>query len=197
MSRSLPHVSHSPVHGNPRVLWFYGADAVGKSTVGWEAYTIFTDRQAHVAYVDTDYLSFCHPAPSDPSAVVAENLRSVWTVYRARGADLLVVSGIVVTPADRDRVVRSIPDARFTFCRLTAAPETVKRRILARREAEAATQGRALSPETRAELEEYGHNSVEFAELLERFGLEDFALSTDDGTPRGLAAEAVRRFLEA
>jgi hypothetical protein len=184
----------SPAQRSPRVLWFYGADAVGKSTIGWEAYTILTDRQTHVAYVDTDYLSFCHPAPSNPAKVIADNLRSVWATYRARGADHLVVSGIIVTPADRDTLTASIPDAQLTFCRLTASPETVRRRILARRAAEAATQNVDLTPDTRAELEQYGLRSVEFAELLKQFALEDFALSTDQGTPRELAAEAVNRF---
>ncbi|MFT4165015.1 MAG: hypothetical protein QM650_07205 [Microlunatus sp.] len=154
---------------NPRVLWFYGADAVGKSTIGWEAYSNLVGRQARVAYVDTDYLSFCHPAPAEPAGLVAENLRAVWSVYQAHGIDQLVVSGIVVTPEDRATLVASIPGARFVFCRLTARPETVRRRILARREAEAATQDTAISAETRAELEEYGQRSVGFAELLARF----------------------------
>lgn len=179
------------------MLWFYGADAVGKSTVGWEAYTLLTDRQGHVAYVDTDYLSFCHPAPSNPVVVVAANLQAMWAVYRARGADQFVVSGIVVTPEDRDLLTSSIPGADFTFCRLTAAPETVRRRILGRREAEAATQNSTLDPETRAELEDYGDRSVGFAELLARFALEDFALATDVSTPKDLATEAVDRFLAA
>lgn len=178
-----------------RVLWFYGADAVGKSTIGWEAYSILVSRQARVAYLDTDYLSFCHPAPSEPADLVAENLRAVWGVYQARSIDQLVGSGIVVTPEDRAKLIASIPNARFVLCRLTATPETVRRRILARREAEAATQNTVLSAETRAELEEYGQRSVGFAELLARLALEDFALSTDERTPAELAADAVTRFL--
>lgn len=177
------------------MLWFYGADAVGKSTVGWQAYSILVEREARVAYLDADYLSFCHPTPSEPVALVAENLRAVWSVYQARGIDQLVVSGIVVTPEDRTRLTTSIPAAQFVFCRLTATPKTVRQRILARREAEAATQGVVLGVETRTELEDYGDRSVEFAELLARFALEDFALSTDEHAPGELAAEAVARFL--
>lgn len=124
-------------------------------------------------------------------------LRGVWTVYRQRGADHLVVSGIVVTPADRDTLTAAIPEAGFTFCRLTATPATVQQRIVDRREAEAATQGSVLSADTRAELVEYGHRSVEFSELLERFALEDFALATDEATPHQLAVEAIRRYFSA
>ena len=187
--------SSSPSVDRPRVLWFYGADAVGKSTIGWEAYTLLTQQPGQVAYLDTDYLGFCHPAPSNPAEVVADNLRAIWAVYHARGVNTLVVSGIVVTAADRDLFTAAIPTAEFTFCRLTAAPETVRVRIVARREAEAATRGSQLDAQTRAELTEYGQRSVEFAELVERFALEDFTLATDEAAPHTLAAEAVDRFL--
>lgn len=178
-----------------RVLWLYGADAVGKSTIGWEAYMILADRDARVAYLDADYLGFCHPAPENPAVLVAENLRAVWSVYSARGVDHLVVSGIVVTAQDRETLQGAMPEARFTFCRLTASPDSTRRRIVARREAEARTQNATLSTETRAELEAYGQRSVEFADLLSSLALEDFVLSTDGSTPRELATEAVGRFL--
>ena len=187
----------SPVLGRPRVLWFYGADAVGKSTIGWEAYTLLTHQPGQVAYLDTDYLGFCHPAPSNPAALVADNLRAIWAVYHARGVNTLVVSGIVVTAEDRDLLTAAIPAVEFTFCRLTAAPETVRQRIVARREAEAATQNSTIDVQTRTELAEYGQRSVEFAELLERFALEDFTLATDEAAPHTLAAQAVDRFLSA
>jgi hypothetical protein len=189
--------SSAPAVDQPRVLWFYGADAVGKSTIGWEAYTLLTQQPGQVAYVDTDYLSFCHPAPNNPAEVVADNLRAIWAVYHARGVNTLVVSGIVVTSEDRDLFTAAIPAAEFTFCRLTAAPETVRQRIVARREAEAATRGSELDAQTHAELTEYGQRSAEFAELLERFALEDFTLATDTVTPQILSAEAVDRFLTA
>ncbi|WP_114558261.1 AAA family ATPase [Desertihabitans aurantiacus] len=180
-----------------RVLWFFGTDAVGKSTVAWEAYSALTGLGAHVAHLDTDYLSFCHPAPPEPASVVAANLSAVWSVYRSLGVDHLVISGIVVTPADRDRFCRAIPEAHFTFCRLTAAPATIRRRIFARRDAEAHTQGRRLSPSVHAELEEYSERSAGFAELLDRTALEDFTLATDDRSPVELATEGVTRFLSA
>jgi adenylylsulfate kinase-like enzyme len=46
------------------VLWLYGADAPGKSTIGWEAYSLLAERGARVAYLDTDALSFCHGSRS-------------------------------------------------------------------------------------------------------------------------------------
>ena len=44
------------------VLWLYGADAVGKTTVAWEIYSVLTDGGVPAAYVDTDYLGFCSTA---------------------------------------------------------------------------------------------------------------------------------------
>ena len=61
------------------ILWLYGADAVGKSTVAWEIYDSLTSRGVGAAYVDTDYLGFCTPSPyDDPSPLVAANLASMW-----------------------------------------------------------------------------------------------------------------------
>lgn len=47
------------------LLWLYGADAVGKSTVAWEVYEQLTGRGVPTAYVDIDYLGFCQPLIGD------------------------------------------------------------------------------------------------------------------------------------
>jgi len=176
------------------VLWLYGADAVGKSAVGWEAYTLLAEADEPVAYVDTDYLGFCTPTPADQADLVARNLAGVWAGFEATGVRLLVVSGIVVTQVDRDRFAQAIPEAGFTFCRLTARADTVRARIVLRREVEERTRGGELSTDVRAELEAYGERSVAFAELLERIGLEAFAVATDDRTPTEIARGIVDRW---
>ena len=176
------------------VLWLYGADAVGKSAVGWQVYTLLADAGEPVAHVDTDYLGFCTPAPADQAELVARNLAGVWEGFAATGARLLVVSGIVVTPEDRDRFEQAIPEAGFTFCRLTARADTVRSRIVLRREVEERTRGRELAAEVRTELEAYGERSVAFAELLERIGLESFAVATDGRAPAEIARDLVTRW---
>ncbi len=182
--------------GAAEVLWLYGADAVGKSAVGWEIYSGLAAAGYPVAYVDTDYLGFCSPTPDDQAALVAGNLGATWVGFAAAGARLLVVSGIVVTEADRDRFERAIPEAGFTFCRLTAGADTVRARIVRRREVEERTRGSELSAEVRAELKAYGERSVAFAELLEGIGLEDFAVATDDHAPAAIAREVIGRWRE-
>ena len=107
------------------------------------------------------------------------------------------MSGIVVTAEDRARFAQAIPEAGFTFCRLTARADTVRARIVLRREVEERTRGGELSTEVRAELEAYGERSVAFAELLERLGLEEFAIATDDGSPAAIARELIARWRSA
>ena len=179
---------------HPAVLWLYGADAVGKSAVGWEVYSQLAEAGESVAYVDTDYLGFCTPAPADQAELVARNLAGVWAGFAGAGVRLLVVSGIVVTPADRARFEQAIPEAEFTFCRLTAREDTVRARIVLRRDVEERTRGRELSAEVRAELEAYGERSVAFAELLGRIGLEELAVATDDRAPAEIARGMVDRW---
>lgn len=177
-----------------QVLWLYGADAVGKSAVGWEVYTLLADAGEAVAYVDTDDLGFCTPAPADQSVLVAQNLAAVWTGFAAAGARVLVVSGILVTAEDQARFEGAIPAAEFSFCRLTARPDTVRTRIVRRREVEERTRGTDLSAEVRTELAAYGERSVAFAALLERVGSETFAVETDDRAPAVIAREVVDRW---
>jgi hypothetical protein len=178
------------------VLWLYGADAVGKSAVGWEAYTLLAEQGESVAYLDTDYLGFCTPAPRDRAQLVARNLGAVWAGFADTGVRRLVVSGIVVTPDDRYRFERAIPEAEFTFCRLTATADTVRGRIVLRREVEERTRGNELSAEVRAELDAYGERSVEFAGLLERIAVETFAVATDDRAPVAIAREILDRWVQ-
>ena len=99
-----------------------------------------------------------------------------------------------MTAEDRARFAQAIPEAGFTFCRLTARADTVRARIVLRREVEERTRGGELPTEVRAELEAYGERSVAFAELLERIGLERFAVGTDDRGPAEIAREVVGRW---
>lgn len=177
----------------PRVLWFYGADAVGKSVVGWEAYSQLVDRGTAAAYVDTDYLGFCHPRPDDPAELVAGNLAAVWAGFREAGADVLVVSGILVTPLHRNLFEAALKGSHFTACLLTARPVTIAERVVRRRQVEAEHQGVTLSDEVIKDLRAYGERSAQFAALLSSGGFADFTLSSDDITPAELAAQSTGR----
>jgi hypothetical protein len=179
------------------VLWFYGADAVGKSAVGWEAYSQLVDRGLRAAYVDTDYLGFCDPRPDDPSALVAANLSAVWTTYASHGIRYLVVSGILVTAEQRRRFATALSDCTMTTVLLRAQPSTIRARILRRRQVEAAERETELSDRVLQELHDYSDRSARFAALLEAGTFSDQALETDHRTPAQLAAEALDGLLRS
>jgi hypothetical protein len=181
----------------PTAIWFYGADAVGKSVVGWEAYSQLVARGLPTAYIDTDYLGFCDPRPDDPSSLVAANLAAMWDNYVEHGVRHLVISGILVTPQQRSLFADTLTNCSFSTVLLQAQPATIRGRIVRRREVEAAEQQTQLSDSALRELHDYGDRSARFAELLEAGGFSDLSIRTDDATPGQIAAEALDRLLPA
>lgn len=180
-----------------QAIWFYGADAVGKSVVGWETYSQLVARGLPAAFVDTDHLGFCDPRPDDPSTLVAANLRAVWGNYADQGVRHLVVAGILVTPEHRRLFAGALTNCSLTTVLLRAQPGTLRARIVRRRQVEAAEQRTTLSDSVLHELHDYGDRSVRFAALLEDGGLADLALSTDEASPAQIAARALDRLLPA
>lgn len=165
------------------ILWLYGADAVGKSTVAWEIYTSLTSSGIGAAYVDTDYLGFCTPLPQDdPAPLVAANLAAIWPNFEAAGAQCLVVAGVVVSTEQRKRYEAAIPGADLTLCLLRAHPETLAERIIRRGRAEGADSDGAATGLTLEHLREYGASAGRFAGLLDSQGIEDVAVDTDGVT---------------
>ena len=74
------------------VLWLYGADAVGKTTVAWSIYERLTGEGVPMAFVDTDYLGFCQPGFEDgPARLVELNLGAMWANFRQAGARALAI----------------------------------------------------------------------------------------------------------
>lgn len=81
-----------------RILWLYGPPGVGKSTTAWAAMNLLADQGAATAYVDIDQLGMVVPPPADdPCAerLAARVLASVARVHALRGAETLVVSGVL------------------------------------------------------------------------------------------------------
>lgn len=164
------------------VLWLYGADTVGKSTVGWEIYAQLTGQGAAMAFVDTDYLSFCSPSTDGAARLVERNLRAMWPNFVAAGARSLVVAGVVVSREERELFAAAIPDAVLTWCRLSASEEEIRARIKHRRMVEH-PRDQPLGEDEIAELSAYGDRSVRFARHLESLEAD----VTVDTTGRGVA----------
>lgn len=106
-----------------------------------------------------------------------------------------MISGILVTPKHRRLFADALTDCSLTTVLLQAQPETIRARILQRRQVEAAEQQTPLSHTALQELHDYGDRSARFAALLEAGGFSDLSLGTDNGTPAQIATQVLNRLL--
>ena len=80
------------------VLWLCGAPATGKSTVAWQVFSDLADRGLCAGYLDIDQIGMLQPPPdADPRGhrFAVDNLAGMVRNYRAAGAQVLVVSGVI------------------------------------------------------------------------------------------------------
>jgi predicted ABC-type ATPase len=176
-------------------LWLTGVSGVGKSSVGWEAYTQVRAGGVRAAYVDFDQIGFCLPAPDDDHGnhrLKASNLAAVWRNYAAAGARHLVVSGFVDAPEEITGYSAAVSDTDLLVCRLTAEPDTLKERVL-RRGWGGGPQlpGDQLVGKTTQRLLEIAQESARRAAELERDDVGDFVVRTDGRTIPEVAALAL------
>jgi len=117
------------------VLWLVGSSGTGKSDASYWTYATLLERGHRVARVDTDDLGMCRPAPADDEAnlrVKAAGLAAMIGVYRAHGAQAVVVSGCVSTDAEAALHTGLVPDADWTIVRLHVDPAERARRLAER-----------------------------------------------------------------
>ena len=124
-----PGPEPAPVPGPVLLLW--GAQGVGKSTVGFRAYLDLLESGVAAAYVDIDQIGFCGPGPVD-HRLRARNLAAVWDRCRSAGAEALVAVGPVGSGSAADHYRAALPEV--AFCGLGAGPEELRRRILSRQD---------------------------------------------------------------
>jgi len=121
---------------NPRlpVLWLCGAPATGKSTVAWQVFSDLADQELCVGYLDIDQIGMLQPPQdADPQGhrFKVNNLAGMVRNYRAAGAQVLVISG-VIDPEHGHDFAEAAPDAAITFCHLTVDEPTLRARLAAR-----------------------------------------------------------------
>ncbi|MEU8400079.1 hypothetical protein AB0C28_33255 [Nonomuraea sp. NPDC048892] len=211
----LPAAGGEPVP----VLWFSGATAAGKSTVGYEVFSQIVRTGVRAAYIDVKQIGALRPAPHgdqrddqrdgqrdgrpdgphgdlDVRQLVAGNLAAVWAGHRAAGARCLIVSG----GPDSDDVIRDrvapIPGIDLTVCRLHATPATLAERIRLRAGGQApqlpGDELKGLGPQ---DLDRVAERAAAEAEALERAGSGDLRIETDDRTAQEIAAFVRERAL--
>lgn len=117
-----------------QVLWICGPPGVGKSTVAWAIFTHFREVETPVAYVDIDQLGMCYPEPAaDPTRdlMKARNLAAAAETFRAHGAEVLVVSGVIEESwAPTYEGEAALADIRW--CRLHLDDDLLRQRLEAR-----------------------------------------------------------------
>lgn len=146
-------------------LWLCGPSGVGKSSVGWEIFARLDRAGVRSAYVDTDQLGMCYPAPDDDPGndrIKARNLGLVWSNFRAAGVRCFVVSGGVDTQAVADTYTDQVPGTALTLCRLRVGHAELRQRFLHRNW-----------------LPEQVDAAVEEADRLDHEGFGDVCVDTD------------------
>ncbi|MFI7415897.1 hypothetical protein [Nonomuraea sp. NPDC049684] len=185
----VPAVPGAPVP----LLWFSGATAAGKSTVGYEVFSRVHRSGVRAAYVDLRQIAALRPSTGEEGRRLrARGLAALWDGYRAAGARCLVVSG----GADSDATVRActrlLPGLTPTVFRLHASPATLLDRVLLRgRGGGPATPGdelRGLGPDA---LRAVAGRAAREAAALDRAGAGDVRLDTDGRPPQEVAARVM------
>ncbi|HUR09610.1 MAG TPA: adenylyl-sulfate kinase [Nonomuraea sp.] len=182
-----------PASGPVPVLWFSGAGAVGKSTVGYEVFTQIIQSGVRAAYVDLKQIGALRPAADDDPdghRLKARNLAALWAGYGAAGARCLIVSG----HADRDETVRGyaelLPGTALTVCRLHAGPATLAERVARRGGGGGpAIPGDEMKGLDSGALHRIAEHAAGEAAALERVKAGDLCVNTDGRSVPEVAGE--------
>ena len=127
-------VRRLPVAEHLQVLWICGPPGVGKSTVAWAIFTHFREAETPVAYIDIDQLGMCCPEPTgDPTRdlMKARNLAAAAETFRAHGAQVLVVSGVIDESWAPTYECEAEP-ADIRWCQLHLDDDLLRQRLEAR-----------------------------------------------------------------
>jgi adenylylsulfate kinase-like enzyme len=119
-------------HGCRAVL-LGGTTAVGKSTIGWQAYRASRERGQPSAFADLRQLGFLGV---DGGAVdhrlQARAAGALWQVFEAHGARLLILNGPVDDPTELAEYRTALRGTPVTAIRLTAQRSALFERVHAR-----------------------------------------------------------------
>jgi hypothetical protein len=162
-------------------LLITGTVGAGKSTVAAEISDVLADLKIPNAAVDLDALRWQWPPTSEWNGdLMFENLAALWPNYQAHGATRLILAGVLEDPAELIRYRAAVPGAEITVCRLVA-PEAVRLDRL---------HGRMPAGPSR---DWHLGRTVELERILDRLGVEDFAVENGDRPVREVALEVLDR----
>ncbi len=164
------------------VLLITGPLGVGKTTVLDEVAERLRAARVAFAAVDLDALSWAHPpAPGDDqyrSALMFQNLASVWQNFRNAGAERLICARVVESRDELDRYRTAIPGAAITVARLRASYETLLARLAHRLARRDLIDGEDQEGH-RSRREQRAARSRELSDMMDRHPFEDILVATD------------------
>jgi hypothetical protein len=153
-----------------------GTMGAGKTAVLGEASNILAKRQVVHAAIDLDALGLAHLSSGAPSdGVMYENLRSIYGNYSAVGVQRFLLARAIEDDIQLRLCRDIIPAANTVVCRLTASIETMKRRVQMR--------------ESGISQREYVARVAKLNVILDRTGLEDFAIANEGRSLTDVALE--------
>jgi len=131
--------------------------------------------------VDLDWLGWLHVRRSAITAdqLIARNLAAMWPNLREAGMAYAVLARAILGREGLQALRAAVPDTDLVVVRLTASPATI--------------EGRLRRRDSGQELEEHLRESIEMTRVMDREGMEDFAVANDDGSPGQVAQEVLQR----
>src|SRR5690349_8329619 len=116
-------------------LLLVGAMGTGKSDTSYHVFSRLYLGGTPTARLDMDDIGMAHPAPDDDPdnfRVKAAAMAACWEVFRAHGAQCLVVSGALDSAELVEFTTGHIVDATWTVVRLRIGSEERRKRVLRR-----------------------------------------------------------------
>ncbi len=131
--------------------------------------------------MDLDWLGWLHLRSSAITAdqLIARNLAAMWPNLREAGMAYAVLARAILGREGLQALRAAVPDTDLVVVRLTASPATI--------------EGRLRRRDSGQELEEHLRESIEMTRVMDREGMEDFAVANDDGSPGQVAQEFLQR----
>lgn len=116
-------------------VWINGSVGAGKTSTADRLGDELERRGVPGAVIDVDWLRRSWPSPAgDPfrNGVALANARPVVGNFRAQGARIVVVAGVIENADERARCAAAVGAARMLHVRLTVDPDTALSRLRAR-----------------------------------------------------------------
>ncbi|HEV7567631.1 MAG TPA: AAA family ATPase [Microbacteriaceae bacterium] len=158
-------------------IFVNGTVGSGKTTLAYAVSALETSI-TH-AVIDLDEIRRLRPAPATDRfahEIELRNLRSIATNYREAGAERFILAGVLEHEAEIGRYREALGSDGMFICRLTVAPDVVKRRLARRHERD------------QMGLIWHRDRAVELARILATNTFDDIVLDSSDVEPSRLAS---------